>query len=140
MGYELVDLEMSPRSRLLRVFIDQPGKQGGVDVDDCAMVSNQLTRVLSVENIDYDRLEVSSPGLDRVLTKEGDFTRFAGNKVKLRLKVPLNERRNFQGLLLGLRGDKVAVSCQGEEYIFEINNITKANLVPDFDKQKKVIS
>ena len=62
LGYELVDLEMSPRARVLRVFIDKPEKARGVDIDDCVAVSNQLSRVLTVENVDYDRLEVSSPG------------------------------------------------------------------------------
>ena len=66
MGYELVDWDMSARSRLVRVFIDKPN---GVDVDDCARVSNHLTRLFAVENIDFDRLEVSSPGLDRPLTQ-----------------------------------------------------------------------
>jgi len=78
LGYELVDIEMSPRGRTIRVFIDLPGKESGVDVDDCARVSNQLSRILEVENVDYDRLEVSSPGLDRVVKKPEDFARFAG--------------------------------------------------------------
>ena len=72
MGYELVDWESSPRGRLVRVFIDKPG---GVDVDDCARVSNHLTRVFAVEGIDYDRLEISSPGLDRALKRPADFAR-----------------------------------------------------------------
>ena len=62
LGYELVDWDMSARSRLVRVFIDKPG---GVDVEDCASVSNHLTRLFAVENVDFERLEVSSPGLDR---------------------------------------------------------------------------
>ncbi|TMH26539.1 MAG: hypothetical protein E6H66_24870 [Betaproteobacteria bacterium] len=76
MGYELVDWDSSPRSGLLRVFIDKPN---GVDVEDCARVSNHLTHLLAVEQIAYDRLEVSSPGLDRPLKRpapaEGCFTR-----------------------------------------------------------------
>src|SRR4051794_9308897 len=85
MGYELVDWETTPRGRLVRVFIDKPG---GVDVEDCARVSNQLTRVFTVENVEYDRLEVSSPGLDRPLKRPADFTRFAGEEVELRLAQP----------------------------------------------------
>ena len=92
LGYEVVDLEVSPRARLLRVFIDQPEKARGVDVEDCATVSNQLTRVLMVENVDYDRLEVSSPGLDRPLTKPAHFERFAGSDVQLKLRVPVAVR------------------------------------------------
>jgi hypothetical protein len=63
LGFELVDIEQSPRGRVLRVFIDKPDKAGGIDVEDCTLVSNQLSRVLAVENVDYDRLEISSPGL-----------------------------------------------------------------------------
>jgi ribosome maturation factor RimP len=69
LGYELVDVEMSPRGRTVRVFIDLPGDDKGIDVEDCAKVSNQLSRVFEVENIDFDHLEISSPGLDRVVKK-----------------------------------------------------------------------
>ena len=67
LGYELVDIEQSPRGRVLRVFIDMPEKAGGIDVEDCSLVSNQLSRMLTVENVDYDQFEISSPGMDRVL-------------------------------------------------------------------------
>ena len=79
LGYELVDVELSNRGRMLRHFHRQAA--GGVTIGDCTMVTargNQLARVLEVEGIDYDRLEVSSPGLDRPLEKEADFARFAG--------------------------------------------------------------
>ena len=76
LGYELVDFEQSPRGRVLRLFIDKPEKERGVDVDDCVLVSNQLSRVLTVENVDYDNLEVSSPGMDRPLKKAADFERW----------------------------------------------------------------
>ena len=79
LGYEVVDIELSTRGRLLRVFID---KEGGIDVEDCSTVSNQLSRVFMVENIDYDRLEVSSPGLDRPLTKLAHYERFVGEEVQ----------------------------------------------------------
>ena len=78
LGYELVDFERSGRG-LLRVFIDKPE---GVSVDDCQLVSHQLTRLFLVENVDYDRLEVSSPGLDRPLKKEADFVAFCRRKGK----------------------------------------------------------
>ena len=87
LGYELVDFELSPRARLLRVFIDI---ERGITVDDCATVSNQLQRVFEVENVDYDRLEVSSPGLDRPLKKLADFERFAGHEIQLRLSLPVD--------------------------------------------------
>ncbi len=95
MGYELVDLERA-LDGLLRVYIDAPP---GISLDDCEKVSRQLSRVLEVEGIDYARLEVSSPGLDRPLKKAADFERFAGAEVSLRLRRALEGRRNFEGVL-----------------------------------------
>jgi ribosome maturation factor RimP len=133
LGYELVDLEMSPRARLVRVFIDKPDKEGGVDVEDCAAVSNQLTRVFEVENIDYDRLEVSSPGLDRPVKKAEDFQRFVGEDIQVKVRLPVNGRRNFQGNLLGLvDGVRVAVRIESGDVELELGNIDKARLVPRF--------
>jgi len=98
LGYELVDYETSPRARLLRVFIDRPAqanvagepgaKPGGVTIEDCSAVSHQLSRLFMVENIDYDRLEVSSPGLDRPLKKPADYERFIGHELQLKLRIP----------------------------------------------------
>lgn len=111
MGYELVDVEIAGRG-LLRVFIDLPpaaqaaaaaspaDRPASVRMEDCERVSHQLTHVFAVENVDYARLEVSSPGLDRPLRREADFERFVGSEVALRLRVPLAGRRNFEGLLV----------------------------------------
>ena len=74
LGYELVDLEVSGRG-LMRVLMDKPG---GIALEDCERVSHQLTRLFAVEGVNYERLEVSSPGLDRPLKKEADFARFRG--------------------------------------------------------------
>ena len=134
LGFELVDIEQSPRGRVLRVFIDMPGKVGGVDVEDCALVSNQLSRVLAVENVDYDRLEISSPGLDRILKKPADFERFSGLEVNLRLRLPINGRRNVNGVLHGLRDGKVALTIDTGEIELDFANIDKARLVPKFDR------
>jgi ribosome maturation factor RimP len=133
LGYELVLLELSPKGRLLRVFIDKPEKEGGVNVDDCVTVSNQLTRVLMVENIDYDRLEVSSPGLDRPLVKEADYARFAGQEVQIRLRVAKENRRNFNGILLRLQGGKVSLRTETGDVELDYDHIEKARLVPKFD-------
>ena len=130
LGYELVDLELSPRGRVLRLFIDKPS---GIDVDDCALVSNQLSRVLAVEDVDYDRLEVSSPGLDRVLKKPADFERFAGAEVNLKLRLPLSGRRNFNGVLHGVQDGKVRLTIDSGELEVDLGNIDKARLVPKFD-------
>ncbi|MBN8461863.1 MAG: ribosome maturation factor RimP [Dechloromonas sp.] len=133
LGYELVDIEMSPRGRTIRVFIDLPGKENGVDVEDCARVSNQLSRLLEVESVDYDRLEISSPGLDRVVKKAGDFARFAGHDIQIRLRIPQDGRRNFQGELLGLKEGKVGLRLEKDDVELEFNNIDRARLVPRFD-------
>jgi ribosome maturation factor RimP len=134
LGYELVDLEQSPRGRVLRLFIDKPEKEGGIDVEDCALVSNQLSRLMTVENIDYDRLEVSSPGMDRALKKVGDFERFSGSEVNLRLRLPVGGRRNFNGVLLGVQDGKVRLTVETGEVELELTNIDKARLVPKFDR------
>ncbi|OGS92037.1 MAG: ribosome maturation factor RimP [Gallionellales bacterium GWA2_60_18] len=128
LGYELVDFERSGRG-LLRVFIDKPQ---GISVDDCQTVSNQLTRLFMVENVDYDRLEVSSPGLDRPLKKEADFVRFAGEKAQLKLRMPLNGRKNFVGII-GAVGDGILqLDVEGSPVGIELSNLDKARLVPNF--------
>lgn len=129
LGYELVDFETSPRARLLRVFIDKPE---GITVDDCALVSNHLTRLFTVENVDYDRLEVSSPGLDRPLKKPADWQRFAGQDVQFKLRLPIGNQRNFAGCIVGLREDRVVVAVEGVEREFALDGIEKARLVPKF--------
>ena len=133
LGYELVDIEQSPRGRVLRLFIDKPDKLGGIDVEDCALVSNQMSRVLAVENVDYDRLEISSPGLDRVLKKTADFERYVGSEINLRLRLSMSGRRNFNGVLLGLQNEKISLRIDAGEVELDLGNIDKARLVPKFD-------
>jgi len=127
LGFELVDLEMSTRGRLMRIFIDQPE---GIDVEDCATVSNQLTRLFEVENIDYDRLEVSSPGLDRPLTKLSHYERFVGEEVQLKVRIPVGNQRNFKGVVSGVEGDVVVLSAENGEHRFGFEDIERARLVP----------
>jgi ribosome maturation factor RimP len=131
LGYELVDFETSPRARLLRVFID---KADGISVDDCAEVSHHLTRLFAVENVDYDRLEISSPGLDRPLKKAADFARFVGQEAQFKLRVPVGNQRNFKGRILGEADGKVRFDVEGEEMVFALDNVEKARLVPHFGK------
>ena len=127
LGYELVDLERSGKGRILRVFID---KAGGVNVDDCAAVSHHLNRLLPVEGVAYDRLEVSSPGLDRLLKKERDFVRFAGQKARIKLRVPVDGQRNFVGVLRETRAGKVELEIDGKLVSLDLDNLEKARLVP----------
>jgi len=129
MGYELVEVEQLARGKLLRIFVD---KNGGISVDDCVLISNHLSKLLAVENIDYSRLEVSSPGLDRRLRKETDFYRFRGERVKLKLRVALQGQRNFEGILLEVNNDKLKLEVEGKELDIELNNLEKARLVPKF--------
>jgi ribosome maturation factor RimP len=140
LGFELVEVESSPRARLLRVFIDRPETDDqasrGISVDDCSAVSHQLTHVFMVENIDYDRLEVSSPGLDRALTKAADFRRFTGCEIQLKLRVPLGNQRNFKGVIEAVAGEEGAesFSLRVENVLHEIAlvNVDRARLVPTF--------
>jgi len=127
LGYELVDMERTGQGRMMRVFIDKPG---GINLDDCATVSNHLSRVLTVENVSYERLEVSSPGLDRPLKKERDFARFAGQKARVKLRVPQDGQRNFVGVLGGARAGKVELNVEGKTVSFDLANLDKARLVP----------
>lgn len=129
MGYELVDVQASNGGRLVRLFIDKPG---GVTVDDCADISRHLTRVLAVEGIDYERLEVSSPGLDRPLRKERDFARFAGQRAEVRMRTPdASGRRKFVGLLRGAQAGQVSVEVEGHLVALALDDVDKARLVPE---------
>ncbi len=129
MGYELVDLQATQGGRLLRLFID---KTGGIDVEDCAAVSRQLSRVLEVEGVDYERLEVSSPGLDRPLRKASDFARFSGHKADVRMRTPdATGRRRFVGVLRGVAGDAVDVELDGKTTVrLALQDLDRARLVP----------
>jgi ribosome maturation factor RimP len=129
MGYELIDVQASNGGRLLRLFSDKPG---GVTLDDCAAASRHLTRVLAVEGIDYERLEVSSPGLDRPLRKEADFARFAGQKADVRMRTPdATGRRRFVGVLRGAEAGQVSMELDGRVIALALDDLDKARLIPD---------
>ena len=134
LGYELVDWEMSPRSGLVRVFIDKPG---GVDVEDCARVSNHLTRLFAVENVAFERLEVSSPGIDRPLRKPDDFVRFAGQEADLRLRDPVDSTRRVKGVLRGCGEDgAVLIETAAGLRSIPLAGIDRARLVPKIEWRK----
>ena len=129
MGYELVDVQASNGGRLLRLFID---KAGGVGLEDCAAVSRQLSRVFEVEGIDYERLEVSSPGLDRPLRKGADFARFAGQKAEVRMRTPdATGRRKFVGVLRGAAEGRVNLELEGRLVALALDDLERAKLVPE---------
>jgi ribosome maturation factor RimP len=147
LGFELVDLEVSNRGKLLRVFIDKLNPvdtKDSVNIDDCVLVSNQLGNVLTVEHeIDYDRLEISSAGMDRVLKKEKDFVRFAGERAQIKLRVGIKDesanaaettlpRKSFLGILQGVEAGMVLLEFEGYVYKMALSNIDKARLSPVF--------
>jgi ribosome maturation factor RimP len=146
LGYELVDLEISNRGKLLRVFIDKQNPvdvKDSVNIDDCVLVSNQLGNLLAVENdIDYDRLEVSSAGMDRVLKKEADFVRFIGERATVKLRVAMElaqasgaekvTRKNFLGYIRGLEDGVLLLECEGDVHKIALASIDKARLNPEF--------
>jgi len=143
LGYELVDVERAERG-LLRVYIDfsaaDAAEKGPITVEDCATVSHQLSHVLTVENVAYERLEISSPGLDRPLRKLEDFVRFAGCEaiVKLRVAMPgTNNRKSFQGVLQEPAGEQLGLEFEGKDgpalLEFTLADMDKARLVPQVD-------
>ncbi|MBV6273843.1 ribosome maturation factor RimP [Alcaligenaceae bacterium CGII-47] len=141
---ELVDVERAPLG-LLRVTIDRPE---GVSIEDCEQVSKQLSRVFEVEGIDYKRLEVSSPGVDRPLLRAGDYIRFAGARIELRLREAVGNRKVFSGVLRAPEGDVDPVLAQfGLEYeaqpgnvqvlAFSFDDVDRAKLDPVLDFKGK---
>lgn len=144
LGYELVDYELTAAGDL-RIFID---KEGGITVEDCATVSNHLSRVFLVEDIDYQRLEISSPGLDRPLVKLADFIRFSGSLVKLKTRLAIDGQKNFLGRIIAVEGELIQLKleeanekrrakrqdvAEGKIVKIDWHNVDKARLKPEFD-------
>ncbi len=146
LGYELVDAEKGAGG-LLRVFIDHPAAAGVerfITVDDCERVTRQLQHVLEVEGCNYQRLEVSSPGLDRPLKRAADYERFVGTMVDLTLKLPFNGRKRYRGelqregagwrLLLSDAVTGAAGACDaGRALDFALDEVREARLVAQVD-------
>ena len=134
LGYELVDMESS-RSGLLRIFIDSPK---GIRIEDCERVSRHLTRTFAVEGFEYERLEVSSPGLDRPLKRIEDYQRFAGSKATIRLKLPRGGRRRLEGRLAGVEDGRIVVEIEGARLEVAFEDIDRARLVPDVSGKRNL--
>ncbi|TMH86711.1 MAG: ribosome maturation factor RimP [Betaproteobacteria bacterium] len=134
LGYGLADFEYINNGRMLRVFIEKTHElvpeRAGVTLADCESVSRQLQRVFEVEGIEYDRLEVSSPGLDRRLKKAADFARFAGHEAQVRLRHPVNGRRNFVGTVRAVEGDRIEFDYDSGRLAFDLADLDRARLVP----------
>ncbi len=132
LGYELADLEVRLGSKggLVRVFIDKPE---GIDLDDCEKVSLAVSALLDVEDPvagNYS-LEVSSPGLDRKLTKVEHFQRFEGETVKVQMRFPIEGRRRFRGTLVSSDDENIVVEVDGESHSLPLKTIDTARLVPE---------
>ena len=133
LGCELWGIECQRVGRYLtvRLFID---KEGGVTVEDCADVSRQVSAVLDVEDPIADKynLEVSSPGLDRPLFTLNQFERYLGQEILLHLRIPVADRRKWQGQLAKIENDMITLIVDGKEQVLVFGNIQKANVVPKF--------
>ena len=148
LGYSLVDIEREGRG-LLRVTIENQNPDELITVGDCEKVSHQLTYTLPVENVPFDRLEVSSPGVDRVIKTANDFIRFNGLEINLKLRVAMGNRKNFTGVLQGLVKGSVESRDAvwglliepkpGESAMLEFTlaDVDKARLVPVLDFKGK---
>ncbi|MCG6862435.1 MAG: ribosome maturation factor RimP [Chromatiaceae bacterium] len=141
MGYELVGVEYVQRAKggsVLRVYIDHASgcsdESEGITLDDCGAVSHQLSGVLDVEDpiSGHYNLEVSSPGLDRPLFTAEHFDRFRGRKVRLKLAVKLDGRRNLEGQIDGLKQEAVLLRVDGENREIPLAMVESARLVPEF--------
>ncbi len=129
MGLELVEVQFRRESAgwLLRLFID---REGGVNVDDCASISRQISAYLEVEDLIEHayNLEVSSPGLERPLKKKEDFVRFVGRKARIKLKEPIDGQRVFFGLLGPVDGNKIMLDVDGQQMEIDLNAVARARL------------
>lgn len=132
LGYELVDVEITP-AKIIRVFID---KADGLSVEDCAEVSNHLGKVFLAEEVDYNRLEVSSPGLERPLKKLGDYQRFSGRLVRIKTFELFDGQKVFLGHINSVDGEKITIQLEnGNLFSVEFPDISRARLV--YEPKKK---
>ena len=142
LGYELVDFERAEHG-LFRVYIDfgaEDADKGNITIEDCEKVSHQLSHVLTVEEVNYERLEISSPGMDRPLKKIADYLRFAGQEAIVKLRMPMPgtpNRKNFQGILHAPEGEQLKLEFEGKDgpamLDFTLADVDKARLVPQVD-------
>ena len=132
-GCELWGIEYLSQGRhaTLRIFIE---KEAGVQVDDCEKVSKQVSAVLDVEDPIREAytLEVSSPGVDRLLFESAHYERFLGEQIKVRLRTNFDGRRNFSGVLVAMEDDEVVLRVEDQEFVFPLEEIDKAQIVPNF--------
>jgi ribosome maturation factor RimP len=143
LDFELVDIEYAREGRggVLRIFIDRragdakdaDGQQVSITVDDCARVSHAVSELLEIEDPikGHYTLEVSSPGFDRILRKRAHFERFVGERIFAELKLPIDGRRRFVGVLKSIAGESIVVEVDGQAYSLPLERIQKARLRPE---------
>ena len=148
-GFDLIEVQYGrePTGIVVRLFIDTPAgegagerpaaKAGSVGLEDCERVSRDVSAALDVADLipNAYQLEVSSPGLDRPLRRERDFARFVGESARIRLIDGVEGRRNFHGTLRAAKDGRVEIACDGRSYSLPIDDIQKANLVPDWERE-----
>ena len=127
-----LELQMGGKRKLLRIYIDR--EETGVDIDDCEKVSRQASAILDVEDLIRGEyvLEVSSPGMDRPLYELDQYARYLGEQISLRLRFPYEGRRNYKGLLKAVEGDEIVLVATDNEFLFPVEGIERANLIPQF--------
>ena len=129
-GLELVDVEFNKEGKnwILRIYID---REGGVTLADCQKVSRLAGDLIEVEEViePVYTLEVSSPGLNRVLKKEKDFLKYSGKKIYVQCHAPMDGRKKFTGILTGFIDQSIHLEVDGQHYTIPLNLVAKANLV-----------
>ena len=132
-GLELVDVEFKKEGKnwILRIYID---REGGVTLADCQKVSRLAGDLIEVEEViePVYTLEVSSPGLNRVLKKEKDFLKYSGKKIYVQCHAPMDGRKKFTGILTGFINQSIHLEVDGQHYTIPLNLVAKANLVIEF--------
>ncbi|MDD3267166.1 MAG: ribosome maturation factor RimP [Burkholderiales bacterium] len=133
LGFELVDIEITP-AKIIRVFVD---KDGGISVEDCAEISNHLSKVFLVEEIDYNRLEISSPGLERPLKKLQDYIKFIGRLAKIKTHQAIDNNKSFQGYIENVENEKITLKLEsGDLFSTEFADISRGRLIYEPKKQE----
>jgi len=137
LGFEVVDIEFAQAGRggVVRIYIDRGAHEAelNITVDDCAAVSHAVSRLLEADDPikGHYTLEVSSPGFDRILRKRAHFERFVGARIFAELKLPIEGRRRFVGLLKSIAGDSIVVEVDGQAHSLPLERIQKARLRPE---------
>lgn len=134
LGFELLGVEFvsAGKHSVLRLYIDH---EEGITVDNCAAVSHQVSAILDVEDpisTEYN-LEVSSPGMERPLFKAAHYQQFIGEQAAVQLRMPMNNRRKWKGVIIAAEGDIITLEVDSEQHRFALSNIQKAHIIPQFD-------